>query len=162
MSHHALVAVREGDAYRVARSRRPVEDLAGARHRTGRGARNSEPPGTPVASGDATAVLAALDPRRDEWLLVRDGPATPRLFAVLLLVPLTWREEGPGAAAVLVPVPDVPTGRRLRRWLRATKAVLADAVDAGLLDHALAVGYLRHRVARHPDVERREVIPVRG
>jgi len=97
-----------------------------------------------------TRVIALLDSRTDEALVVRSGEETTPYLVRWLGVPTTGG-DGPGPT-VLVPVEDPATADRLDCTLRTAKGILGDAVDAGLVSRRLAVGYLVTLVARHPDV----------
>lgn len=107
--------------------------------------------GTPLERGvSAAGVLALLDPRADEALLVRSGDGTVRYLVRWLGVPAAGTDgDGP---VVLAPVSDPGTAARLDCALRTLKGVLGDAVDAGLLGPRGAVAYLATVLAGHPDL----------
>lgn len=150
MGHRALVAVErpggEFDCYRSQWAGGGPDD------------------GDPVAAVDATVagqrplatgasvsrVLDLLAPRSDEALLVRSGDHTTRYLVRWLGVP-TAHDDGDGPM-VLVPTTDADAVDRLDCTLQTAKGILGDAVDAGLIPHWMAVGYLATTVARHPDV----------
>jgi hypothetical protein len=111
------------------------------------------------AAGSATDVLAALDPREYEVLYVRDGEVTAYLVCWLGIETTTGSSDPAvrslaADAAALVPVADPAVAAGLRRFLRESKAVPGEAVDAGLLSLPVAVRYLGSWLARHPDVPR--------
>jgi hypothetical protein len=110
----------------------------------------------PVAEAvDAVGVLDLLEPT-DEALFVRGGAA---YLVCRLDVPVLDADTGQRTVpAALAAVADGAAANRLDCELRAVKGVFGDAVDAGLLSRALADGYLRVFLARHPDA--RAVIPV--
>jgi len=109
-------------------------------------------------------LLSALDPRAHEAVVVVGE--TTETYLVCWLGVETSRESGSapaattrdecssaftGDATALVPWTDDATTARLRRFLRTTKDVLGDAVDAGLVPGWLATAYLAVRLARQPD-----------
>ncbi|WP_123532956.1 DUF6735 family protein [Halosimplex salinum] len=112
----------------------------------------------------ADRVLALLDPREYEALVVDGGSVEAYLVCWLGVEPLqhTGRADTAGTPAdeatafvrdaALVPWTDAATATRLRRFLRTAKDVLGDAVDAGLLSAPAATASLRIRLAGHPDV----------
>jgi len=107
---------------------------------------------TPVAEGvDATGVLALLEPT-DEALFVH-GERAAYLVCRLDIPTGRVRTDSTAVPTALVAVTDGATADRLDAELQAVKAVLGDAVDAGLFTRAVAEGYLRIFLARHPDVQ---------
>jgi hypothetical protein len=110
---------------------------------------------TPVAEGvDATGVLALLEPT-DEALFVH-GERMAYLVCRLDVPAGRVATANTAVPMALVAVTDGAAADRLDAELQAVKAVLGDAVDAGLVPRAVAEGYLRIFLARHPDA--REVI----
>lgn len=113
---------------------------------------------TPVLSDVAAPVVADyLDPREYELLYVVGDSVT--VYLVCRLGTETAGRERDGTpesvvrnAAALVPLTDATTATRLRRFLRPSKAVLADAVDAGLLPQWAAIRYLGAALSGRPDV----------
>lgn len=109
-------------------------------------------------------LLPALKPRAHEAVVVVDETTETYLVCWLGIETSRESESAPSAEAregcssaftgdvtALVPWTDDATAARLRRFLRITKDVLGDAVDAGLVPAWLAAAYLAVRLARHPD-----------
>lgn len=111
----------------------------------------------PVAETvDAVGVLDLLEPT-DEALFVHGE----RVAYLVCRLGVPTRETPPGRETVplaLAPVTDSVAAERLDCELRVVTEVLGDAVDAGLVPRAVAEGYLRIFLARHPDA--REVVPL--
>ncbi|PSP33673.1 hypothetical protein BRC64_02910 [Halobacteriales archaeon QH_10_67_22] len=148
MGHRALVAV-ERDGFDCYRSQ--WAGLAVARARPDSVVDRVVTATDPVVTGvPASGVLSALDPRMDEALFVRADGETATYLVCRVAVPSS-RADG-DSWVVLVPVADAETADRLDCVFRTLKGVLGDAVDAGLLDRAVAVGYLTSALARHPDL----------
>lgn len=187
MAHRALVAYERPDAddvrpsvYDVHRSRWGGTDLSLARRitaetpfggeRTGAArVRHGPSPGSgsrpcpverrPVATDlDFDGVIDAVDFRQHEALF-----AVAASYDTTAYLPLWFGLSGVAenidAGALVAADPDGGPygGPRLRRWFRATKAVVADAVAAGAFSRDEAVTYLAERVREHVG-ERREVI----
>ncbi|WP_232833707.1 DUF6735 family protein [Saliphagus sp. LR7] len=132
MGHRALVAVARGDdRYDLRESRWGGEDLS----LPGPGATDplvADVPGDRVLPDHA-------DPWRYEALfVVRSAVASYRVR------PLGWCVRPPirGAIVAVDPAADC----EFRTWFRATKSVLGDCVDAGLLDERVAQSYLEGRL----------------
>lgn len=166
MGHRALVAVeRSNGRYDLHRSRWGADQL--------RLLRRLDPDAPlerdlvdpePLCSGaTAATTLDLLDPVEYEALFAVDR-AGVTAYQVIALSPAlaTVPDDRRASPSALVPVDDAATAARLRRFCRATKAVLGDAVDAGLLTEGMAIGYLRARLAAHPDVRTDEVIWLPG
>lgn len=132
MGHRALIALGRGEGrYDLRESRWGGEDLA-----------LPDPGATePVADGvPGERILPDhADPWRYEALFVV-GPSV----AGYRVRPLCWRVRSPIRAAIVAVAPT--DDREFRTWFRATKSVLGDAVDAGLLDERLAQSYLEGRL----------------
>lgn len=97
-------------------------------------------------------VLDRVDPLTHEALLVLADQPTVYLVVAVRVETATTDAGWTVPEAVLVPVADVATADRIRRFARTVDGVLGDAVDAGLVSQALARGYLGARLAAHPDV----------
>lgn len=107
-------------------------------------------------------VLRQIDPLADEALFVHEAEGRVTAYLVCRLgVPTadgirggtTSSEDSKDAPeTALVPIADVAIAQRLDCALRTAKAVLGDAVDAGLLSGTGAERYLAAFLARHPDV----------
>lgn len=177
MAHRALVAYERSDGrYDLHRSRWGGTDLSLARRITaetplggagGADVRRGPSPGpgsAPVERRPAAtdlgfdAVVDAVDARRHEALYVVAAD-----YAVTAYLPLWFGLPGvapdvdAGALVAADPEGGPFGGPRLRRWFRATKAVVADAVEMGALTRDEAVAYLADRLREHVG-ERREVI----
>ena len=112
---------------------------------------------TPLAEAvDAVGVLDLLEPT-DEALFVH-GEEVAYLHLRLDVPTCHGGDRRTAGQTALAAVTDSAAANRLDRELGVLKAVLGDAVDAGLLPRGLAGGYLRVFLVRHPDA--REVIPV--
>lgn len=132
MGHRALVAVSRGDGrYDLRESRWGGEDLL-----------PPDPEATIPIETDVPGdrlLSDHVDPWRYEALfVVRSSVAGYRVR------PLGWSVRPPirGAIVAVDPADD----REFRTWFRATKSVLGDAVEAGLLDERLARSYLEGRL----------------
>lgn len=107
----------------------------------------------PVASGVGVGgTLDSLDPLTYEALLVLADEPTVYLVVAVRVETAGTATDRTAPEAVLVPIADVATAAGIRRYVRTVASVLGDAVDAGLVSPALARGYLRARLASHPDV----------
>jgi hypothetical protein len=153
VGHRALVAVeRESGTFDCYRSH-----WDGTRFGQGADAVASsavDGAGPLATSVSASRVLAHLDPRADEALLVRSSSRTDAYLVRWLGVP-SAAVDGRGPT-VLAPVERFGAAElswdRLDCAIRTAKANLGDAVDAGLIPHSMAVGYLTAFVARHADL----------
>lgn len=95
-----------------------------------------------------------------------------RAFEAFFVVSLAWvisaylplwfglTPDAETDAGALVAVHDEADAKRVRRWFRATRAVVRDMVRRGVLDADDALDYLDRRVTEWAG-ERREVISVR-
>lgn len=152
MAHRALVAYRRPTGgYDLRYSHRGGADPSLGTRLT---------PGTPLGRGvvdaDALAtavparrVLAAyLDPRTYEMLYLVSPAFEVTAYVVLSLefAELVEGADRPRARGALVAVRPGTDVREHRTWLRATKAVLTDAVESGLLSRHAAKAYLHGRV----------------
>lgn len=92
-------------------------------------------------------VLAPVDTREYEAVVV--GGERPDAYLVCrVAVDSDSRAE---RSTALVPYSDRMAAERIRQFLRTTRDVLGDAVEAGLVPASVATGYVAARLARHPD-----------
>lgn len=94
-----------------------------------------------------------VDPGRHEALYRVEEEYTVRTYCVLWLELGHYVGESVAAdpPGLLVAVDSPGDAAALRRWLRAAKGVLADAVDAGHLDSAAAQRVLADAARRRTD-----------
>lgn len=179
MAHRALVAYERPDGdYDLHDSRWGGTDLSLARRITAetpfggpggvRARRGPSPEAGPrpverrpsAVALDFDGVLDAVEVRRHEALYVADED-----YAVTAYLPLWFGLPGvapdvtAGALVAVDPDGGPHGGPRIRRWFRATKGVVADAVDCGALTRDEAVAYLAGRVEERAG-NAREVILV--
>lgn len=159
VGHRALVAVESGtgsyDLYHSQWGGAALADPNASRESVVRDAVES---GTELGTDrPVKGVLAALDPREYEALLVRrrDGVVEPYLVVwggFVVAENGSAVDESATDPMALVPVTDAAAARRVRRAVRETKDALGDLIDGGAVRPTFALGILRARVRTHPDV----------
>ena len=166
MGHRALVAYERPDGrYDVHYAHWGAAGLALQREIT---------PATPFADRDQDGWTPRVDPaQRARAVPFADlsDHLDVREFEALYVVTLAWvvaaylplwfgpTLDGDVSAGALVTVDSPADARRVRRWFRATRAVVRDVVARGALSEREAVEYLAARVDEWAG-DRREVILV--
>ena len=148
MGHRALVAYRRPDhLYDLRYSHWGGAELDVLEHLSA---------DTPLAGGRIDADLLAdsasldtvltdfLDPCGYEALILVSQSFEARAYRVCWLEWGDGRDQGRGA---LVDVDPGPRDLTVRIWFRATKTVLADVVEMGVLSRRAALSYLEARIA---------------
>lgn len=109
----------------------------------------------PIATDvTATDALAACDPLTYEAFLVRT-----RDDALSTYLPLSLAlDPANGPPAVLVPVDRPDDAKTVRTVHRTVRSTLAEAADADVLSPWLGSWLLAVALARHPTIDREEVI----
>ncbi|KDE59312.1 hypothetical protein EL22_23150 [Halostagnicola sp. A56] len=152
MGHRALVAYRRPDhLYDLRYSHWGAADLEVA---------DRIDADAPLGSGTVDSALLAdsvalervltgyLDPCTYEALYLVSTDFEIRSYRVCWLEWGDGRQQGRGA---IVEVPSADDGRTLTIWFRATKTVLADAIEMGALSRRAVQSYLEARVAEERD-----------